>query len=190
MRGKSPNADSYVDEDEGYAVVIKAGSCITRFGMLSLEGADWIEKSVYEEYAEKASAEKSNLNLIKKGDVLLASTGDGTLGKACVFDVRIPAIADGHVTIIRTNPKLVDPYYLADYLRIGFGAQQINRLFTGATGLIELTPEQVDTIVVELPDNIAEQKRISKSLRAIEKKYSKKMIEAEELLEEAKKVFS
>ena len=189
MRGKSPNADSYVDEDEGYAVVVKAGSCITRFGKLTLEGADWIEKSAYEEYFEKALKERRNLNLIMEGDVLLSSTGDGTLGKACVFDKKVPAIADGHVTIIRVDPQIVDPYYLVDFLRIGFGAQQINRLYTGATGLIELTPEQVDSIVVELPKDLAEQRRIAKTIRNYEEKYSEKIEEAEGLLEKAQKVF-
>ncbi len=156
-RGRSPSSDSYVDEDEGYAVVVKAGSCITRFGTISLDGADWIEKSTYEEFVEKAMMGGTNLNLLNKGDVILASTGDGTLGKACVYDKDIPAIADSHVTIIRTNPHIIDPYYLADYLRIGFGSKQISRLFTGATGLIELTPDQVDSIVVELPIDIKTQ---------------------------------
>ena len=54
-RGRSPSSDSYVDEDEGFAVVVKAGSNISRFGTLVLEGADWIEKSAYDEYVEKAN---------------------------------------------------------------------------------------------------------------------------------------
>jgi type I restriction enzyme M protein len=35
------------------------------------------------------------------------------------------AVADGHVTVIRVDPKQVNPYYLADYLRVGAGAIQI-----------------------------------------------------------------
>lgn len=180
-RGISPTADSYVDMDEGYAIVIKAGSSISKFGNLILEDSDWIEKSLYEEYADKANQNGENLNLIKKYDVLLASTGDGTLGKACVYDADYPAIADGHVTIIRVDTQRVFPYYLADYIRYGFGAIQVNRLYTGSTGLIELTPEQVDRLVVELP-NIDEQKCISKKIRAVEKEYMDKMNEAETLL--------
>ena len=189
-RGKSPSADSYVDRDEGYAVVIKAGSCISRFGLLSIEDADWIEKSTYEEFVEKAKDDGNNLNIVKPGDVLLASTGDGTLGKACVYDEKFPAIADSHVTIIRVNPKTIYPYYLADYLRNGFGACQIERLYTGSTGLIELTPEQVDGIMIELPRTIDEQKGISKKLRKLEKQYSKKMSEAEAILKETRKILS
>lgn len=189
LRGRSPSVDSYVDEEEGYAIVIKAGSSISKFGTLIVEGADWIEKSTYDEYIEKASEEGANLNIVRKNDVLLASTGDGTLGKSCVYDVGFPAIADGHVTIIRVDTKQINPYYLADYLRCGFGAKQIDRLYTGSTGLIELTPEQVDKIVIELPPNISEQVKISKRIRNLEKRYSKKLSEAEKLLSDAQQIF-
>jgi type I restriction enzyme M protein len=185
-RGKSPSADSYVDEQDGYALVIKAGSNISRLGKITTDDSDWIEKSVYDEYVEKADELKSNLNLVKKGDVLLSSTGDGTLGKCCVFDIDVPAIADGHVTIIRVDATQIDPYYLADYLRNGFGAEQISILYTGSTGLIELTPEQVNRIVVDMRDNINEQKTLSNKLRNMEDEYMSKLREAEFLLESAK----
>jgi len=121
---------------------------------------------------KKAAAEKRTrkpgLTSINKGDVLLASTGDGTLGKACVFDGDMPAVADAHVTVIRPDPRVVDSTYLADYLRCGFGQDQIQRLFTGSTGLIELTPEHVRQVVVELPATIYEQRQMSADLRADE----------------------
>jgi type I restriction enzyme M protein len=77
-RGKSPKAESYVDEKDGYALVVKAGSNITKFGELLIDG-DFIEKAVYDDM--KAIH-------LKKGDVLVASTGTGTLGKACVYDSK------------------------------------------------------------------------------------------------------
>lgn len=184
-RGKSPSADSYVDEIDGHAIVIKAGSNISKLGQIITENSDWIEKSVYDEFVEKETESKANINIVKKGDVLLSSTGDGTLGKCCVYDLKIPAIADGHVTIIRVDKKKVDPFYLADYLRKGFGASQITRLYTGSTGLIELTPDQVDSIVIDLKSNIDEQKRLSKLLRKKEAQYSNKLIEAENYLDES-----
>lgn len=185
-RGKSPSADSYVDEQDGYAIVIKAGSNISKLGKIITTDSDWIEKSVYDEFVEKAKELESNLNLVKKWDILVSSTGDGTLGKCCVFDVDIPAIADGHVTIIRVDKKKIDPYYFADYLRNGFGAVQISRLYTGSTGLIELTPEQVDRIVIDIRKDIKEQKELSKKLRKTEDTYVKKLQEAESILDSTK----
>lgn len=188
LRGKSPSADNYVDEQDGYALVIKAGSNISKLGKLITTDSDWIEKSVYDEFIEKATELKSNINIVKKWDILLSSTGDGTLGKCCVFDANIPAIADGHVTIIRVDEKKIDPYYLADFLRNGFGAVQISRLYTGSTGLIELTPEQVDRIVIDTRSSIEEQRELSKRLRDTEDDYVKKIQEAEAILETTKKM--
>jgi len=187
-RGKSPTADSYVDEEDGYALVVKAGSSVSKFGTIIRANSDWIEKSIYDEFVEKEKESKTNINTLKKGDIILSSTGDGTLGKCCVYDLNIPAIGDSHVTIIRVDKKKIDPYYLADYLRKGFGSIQIARLYTGSTGLIELTPDQVDTIVVDLIKNLKEQKLVSKKVRQLEKKYLKKIEEANSHLQESNHV--
>lgn len=186
-RGISPSSDCYVDENDGYALVVKAGSNISRFGELVItQDSDWIEKSLYDEYVQYSEESNEKRNIIKKWDVLLASTGDGTLGKCCVFNKNIPAIADGHVTIIRVNKKIIDPYYLADYLRCGFGAKQIARYYSGSTGLIELTPEQVDMIIVDNTGNKADikiQKKISRDIRKTERKYVTQIEKAEKVLQ-------
>jgi type I restriction enzyme M protein len=162
-RGKSPPADLYVDEADGYAMVVKSGTNISRFGEIVDLGADWIEKSVFDEIPSGA--------VLQWGDVVLASTGEGTLGKAAVYDSDVPAIADGHVTVVRIrDTEVLNPWYLADYLRCGFGNEQIQRLFTGSTGLIELTPEHVNSIVVPLLGGIEEQQNISRALRSSEGK--------------------
>lgn len=183
-RGKSPTTDSYVDEKDGYALVVKAGSNISKFGELVIdETSDWIEKSLFEEL-------ESNTTTLIKGDILLASTGDGTLGKCCVYDRDIPAIADSHVTIIRVDQEKIYPYYLADYLRYGLGAKQISRLYSGSTGLIELTPEQVETIIIDLQENdIEKQKRYSDSIREKEREYVSILKNAEAVLDTAKSFF-
>ncbi|MEF9477305.1 hypothetical protein OWR28_05830 [Chryseobacterium sp. 1B4] len=178
-----------MDEQDGYALVIKAGSNISKLGKIITTNADWIEKSVYDEFVEKSLETQTNINIIKKGDVLLSSTGDGTLGKCCVFDLDIPAIADGHVTIIRVDDTKINPYYLSDFLRLGFGAVQISRFYTGSTGLIELTPEQVDRIIIDTKKyNVEEQIKLSKKIREIEDNYVLKLEEAENILELSKNV--
>jgi type I restriction enzyme M protein len=179
-RGKSPKAESYVDEKDGYALVVKAGSNITQFGELLVEG-DFIEKNVYDEMESVH---------LKGGDVLLSSTGTGTLGKACVFESNSPAIADGHVSIIRVNPDQISPHYLSDYLRVGLGAIQIERLYTGSTGLIELQPEEVDQILIDVPPTIAEQELASSKLRRAEQDYRLALKGAQARLVEARENFS
>ena len=181
VRGKSPNADLYVDEEDGYAAVIKAGSSINKFGDIALDG-DFIEEELYKSLPESAKVEK--------GDVLLASTGDGTLGKCGRYELSREAIADGHVTIIRPIAGMVDPNYLSDYLRIGFGAVQIQRLYSGSTGLIELTPEHVKSIVVDtLGNDQTKQRNASKALRIAEGKFRKATTETQEQLDSALAAF-
>ena len=179
-RGLSPSG-SYVDEPNGYAVVIKAGSCINRYGALVLDTADWIEKATFDDMSSRAK--------LQVGDVLLASTGEGTVGKATVYDLEHEAIADSHVTIIRPDPAVIDPYYLADYLRCGFGYDQILRMFTGSTNLIELNTDHVNRIVVPLLSGPEEQKRLSTTLRAAEATYINDLGESDQALGEARVAF-
>jgi len=178
-RGRSPKSDDYVDEKDGFALVLKAGTSITKFGAV-IEGDDYIEKDIYDDMADVQ---------IQPGDILLASTGTGTLGKAGVYELNRPAVADGHVTIIRVDQSRIDSHFLADYLRAGAGADQIQRLYTGSTGLIELTPEDVDQIIVDLPATIKEQRAISKALRSAETKFQLGIAASEAALAKAMSEF-
>lgn len=182
-RGKSPPADVYVDQSDGYARVLKAGSSITPFGQVApiTPETDFIEKDEYEKLPDSCKVERH--------DVLLASTGTGTLGKATVYESSDPAVADGHVTVIRLDRTQMAPRYLADYLRAGFGRDQIERLYTGSTGLIELTPQQVDSIVVETP-SLSRQRSISNALRRHESAYRKASDSAEVRLLAARAQFA
>lgn len=180
-RGRSPASSLYVDESDGYAVVIKAGSSVSRYGQLQLERADWIEKATFDDIANSVK--------LQVGDVLISSSGYGTMGKTTVYDLEYEAIADGHVTIIRPDPAIIDPYYLADYLRVGFGHDQIYRLYTGSTRLIELSVEQVNRIVVPLLTGPTEQRRISDAVRSAEKDYIDRVGVADHAVSEARATF-
>jgi type I restriction enzyme M protein len=165
-RGKSPPVAEYVSAREGYAIVVKSGSNISKAGQLLLDG-DYVEESIYQEYVEK------NLTL-QDGDVLLSSTGDGTLGKCCVYRNKDkkgqtrPGVPEGHVTVIRVDQSEVYPEFLCDYLRKGFGHEQLYRIFTGSTGMVEVTPEEVSEVLVPPLPPTHEQERISQQLRQSE----------------------
>ena len=126
------------------------------------------------EFRPEEYAQKKRITL-EDGDILLASTGDGTLGKCCVYrncDERgdpKPGVPEGHVTVIRVDQTEVHPEYLCDYLRKGFGHDQLYRAFTGSTGMVEITPDDVKQVIAPpLPAN-REQKRISSKLRKAER---------------------
>jgi len=181
-RGRSPSAELYVDPTDGYARVLKAGSSIDSFGQTTPIGPDT-------DFIEKAEYDKAPVHCkVKRHDVLLSSTGDGTLGKAAVYEDSNPAVADGHITVIRVDRSKVLPRYLADYLRAGFGHEQVERLYTGSTGLIELTTQDVETILVDLP-SIEEQRRSSQALRRSERSYRLAATKAEDRLLHARQTF-
>jgi type I restriction enzyme M protein len=180
-RGISPDESAYVDERDGYALVIKAGSNVSKFGEIVIpDGADYVEQNVYEELSGAH---------VRDGDVLLSSTGDGTIGKCAVYRGDKPALADGHVTIIRPHTLHIWPEYLADYIRAGFGQEQAYRLFTGSTGLVELTPDHARNIVVDLLGSVEEQKQASDNLRRAEGEYRQAAGEANAFLENARMQF-
>ncbi len=167
-RGKSPPVAEYVSAREGFALVVKSGSNISKTGELIVDG-DYIEQSTYQEYIEKKL-------ILQDGDILLASTGDGTLGKCCVYrnkdehgETR-PGIPEGHVTVIRVDQSEVYPEYLCDYLRKGFGHDQLYRIFTGSTGMVEVAPDEVNEVLIPALPSLGEQKRVSKRLRQSEKR--------------------
>jgi len=144
QRGKSPAVSEYDPDKAGEVIVVKAGN----IGHTGLTGEfDTVDRLVYERLK---SAQ------VRRNDVLLASTGEGTLGKIAVYDRDQDAIADGHVTIIRPGPELL-PEYLTWYLRSDMGQMQINRLFTGATGMIELTESAAKRILVVTKKTLLEQ---------------------------------
>ena len=177
-RGLSPASDDYVDEKDGYAIVLKAGSNINKFGEVVFVG-DYVEKNLYEDLKHA---------WVTDGDLLISSTGNGTLGKCAVYrDVR-PAIADSHVTIVKLDPELCYPEYVCDYLRLGFGAMQIQRLYTGSTNMVELTPDHLKVVVIELPDLDA-QKAASQEWRSIEVDYRSKIATAEQAFAESMSKF-
>jgi type I restriction enzyme M protein len=170
-----------VDEADGYALVVKAGTNISRYGeVIKTSGSDFIEKDLFDEYSR---------GRVEQGDILLASTGDGTLGKCGVYRLDIPAVADGHVTIIRVDQSAIWPEYVADYLRAGFGARQIERFYTGSTGLIELSPEQAKRILIDIPASLEEQKERSLGLRQAEKDFEGALLQAQTSLNEARHQF-
>jgi type I restriction enzyme S subunit len=73
------------------------------------------------------------------GDVLLNSTGTGTIGRSCVFDGRGSFVVDGHVTTLRPSPGLLDGRWLNALLRSAWGQTHLERYcFSGSTNQVEL----------------------------------------------------
>lgn len=88
--------------------------------------------------------------MIRYGDVLICSTGTGTLGRVgAVLRMHPPCSVDTHVTIVRPK-RHVDPYWFAYVLRRlepYFQTQGV-----GSTNQTELTRDRVASVRVVVPD--------------------------------------
>ena len=105
---------------------------------------------------------------IKNGDVLINSTGTGTLGRVgIVKDLNCLATVDSHVTIIRSNSK-ADNYFLG-YVLIN-SQKEIEFMAEGSTGQTELYCKRLlSELFINLPP-LHEQKAIAEVLSSFDDK--------------------
>lgn len=105
----------------------------------------------------------ANEKYLQNYDVLINSTGVGTLGRvAQIKNIKVPTTVDSHVTIVRPNLKKIN----GDFFGYCFKAQQklIETLGVGATGQIELSRVSI-LENVEIPEySLKQQKNIAKIL--------------------------
>lgn len=119
IRGGAPN---YVDPPDGMTVINQ--KCV-RHGRVDLAPA---RRTLPERVREE--------RVLRLGDVLVNSTGVGTLGRVARWDRNRDATVDSHVTIVRFDPAKVVPIVGAFAM---LGAQsQLEALGEGSTGQTEL----------------------------------------------------
>ena len=143
-------APKYVEEG-GYIVINQ--KCI-RNGVLSFGDSRLSSKE------KKVAKEK----FVQIGDVLINSTGTGTLGRtAPVRKLPGATTVDTHVTILRGNDKV-------DKLFLGYLASHYEPLITllgkGATNQIELGASDLKVTKVAIPESKETQRKIASILSA------------------------
>jgi len=166
---------------DGEVCVIKTANLKNEF--IDLTEAQMVSQEFYEL--------KKDLAEIKKGDVLIASTGVGSIGKVDIYELEDPAIADGHVSIVRFDDKKVNPLFMTYYLRCILGYGQIERDYSGATNQIEvyaqqleqmwvidLSPKKQDLIVEEVEGELKELQKQKAEIQKIRDEIDKILIEA------------
>jgi type I restriction enzyme S subunit len=87
--------------------------------------------------------------LITYGDILVNSTGVGTLGRVAIWHHKKIATVDSHVTIVRFDEEKVDPI-IAGFAM--FDAQpKIEQLGEGSTGQTELSRLKLNRLKIRIP---------------------------------------
>ena len=88
--------------------------------------------------------------LLRFGDVLINSTGVGTLGRAAVFDIEADGVTcDSHVTILRPKDVVLSGEFLAYTIQLL--QTYFESMASGSTGQAELSRELISRTKVLVP---------------------------------------
>lgn len=131
-------------------------------------------------------SERAMRNVLRPepGDVLLNSTGTGTIGRSVVFGHDGSFIVDGHVTVLRPKPESADGRWLNTVLRTSWGQRHLERFcYAGSTNQLELSRTPVKASMLPVP-LLAEQHAIAQILDTLDTAIS----ETEALIDKLKAV--
>lgn len=155
QRGKSPKYS------EIKQLPVIAQKC-NQWDGLHMERALFIDPATIESYKPE--------RFLQQNDILLNSTGTGTLGRVGLYDPSVnpyeQAVADGHVTVIRINNTIAHPYFIKHALASTKFQTIIIDAATGTTKQKELNLSTVKQLLVPLPP-IEEQRRIVAKLEEV-----------------------
>ena len=168
-RGKSPN---YVENSE---IKVINQACIY-----------WNEfRFENVKYQDETKISRSLDKLIKYNDVLITSTGTGTLGRCNVFRISNDKyMADGHVSILRfitdqINPLYFKYYFIQDKIQEKLYSDCVN----GSTNQIELSKDKFQNFDIIVPP-IELQNKFAKIVEQIDKQkfeFEKSLKQLEEM---------
>ena len=149
-RGKSPK---YSEDDRTYPVF--AQKCNLKDGGISLEQARFLDPSTINKWNE--------VYKLQTGDVLVNSTGTGTVGRTRLFDATCLGnypfvVPDSHVSVIRTSSQINSKFVFA-YISSKFIQQYLEDNLAGSTNQKELYIGVLSNLQVPIP-SYSEQERI------------------------------
>ncbi len=153
-RGKSP---TYTKESN---ILVFAQKCNTKAGYIDLSLAQYLDETKLSKYPEE--------EFMVNNDIVLNSTGQGTLGRIGIYHSSdnpnaYPVVPDSHVTIIRVNPHISIKFvfYFLKYCQ-----PYMEKLGSGSTKQTELSAGVVKAFPFPLPP-LAEQERIVAKLEEL-----------------------
>ena len=147
-RGKSPK---YAPAGE---TLVFAQKCNTKSGGINLGLAKFLDEGAAGRYPQS--------EFLQDFDIVINSTGTGTLGRVGIYrDAdnadELPVVPDSHVTTIRIS-RLLDAAYIYVYLK--HSQAHLESMGEGSTNQKELKPYVLAEMLVPVPP-AEEQKRIS-----------------------------
>lgn len=175
FRGKSP---TYADDTDSKILNQK---CI-RFNAIEVEHAktvdtDWLN-GVEDTF------------LTQEHDILINSTGDGTIGRASLVSAEYAGLLyDSHIILLRLNRDLIDPLFFVYFNNSRLGQQQIENIKSAkSTKQTELGVGNLLKLKFPLPD-IDTQRAIVAKIQSLEIEIEKQKAESMKQLNTSLKTF-
>lgn len=150
-RGVTPK---YYKNEEETPIHVLNQRCV-RDGWVSLNSA----RLMLPRRREKKAA------MAEFGDLLVNSTGQGTLGRVGRWSHQAPIYADSHMTIVKADPQRIYPILLP-YLVFPLQSK-IEQMAEGSTGQTELSPSNLGSLKVPFI-RFEEQGTVAAQLLALE----------------------
>ena len=123
---------------------------------------------------------------LRSGDILICSTGVGTLGRVAQYKLNdTSATVDSHVTIVRPKDNIFKPFL---GLLLSGKEREIEFLAEGTTGQTELPRTSLGLLSINLPP-LTEQKAIAKVLTAFDDKIELLQVQNKTLESMAQTIF-
>ena len=152
-RGKSPK---YSETDKTFPVF--AQKCNLKDGGISLEQAKFLDPYTICKWSEEYK--------LKTGDVLVNSTGTGTVGRTRLFHEKCLGkypfvVPDSHVSVIRVTKGII-PQYLYAYISSNRIQQYIEDNLAGSTNQKELYIGVLEQMEIFIPPFLEQQRIVQK----------------------------
>ena len=146
-RGKAPK---YVEKS---GTLVFAQKCNTKKGHINLSLAQYLDESTLHKYPVDLYT--------RYNDIIINSTGTGTLGRIGIFQesddtMQLPIVPDSHITTVRAFSDNVAKYV---YLFLKAYQCYFENAGEGSTNQKELRPEVIKAFLIAIPPYF-EQKRI------------------------------
>ena len=155
-RGKSPK----YSEKKKYPVF--AQKCNLKSGRISLDNAKFLDESTLPKWGDEYK--------LKDNDILVNSTGTGTVGRVGMFSKEILGdypfiVPDSHISVVRLSSKM-NSYYIYEVMNSMIIQQYIEDNLAGSTNQKELYIGILQKSLIPLP-SLAEQQRIVEKIEEL-----------------------
>lgn len=153
-----------VMDDSGEAFYVHPNA-LRRQGCIDLNNCYRITMDFYEKNKRRAG--------LRSGDVLISRSGEGTIGKAVLFDLDEPCLFSDFTMRLRFNDA-VNPLFACYFFRSVMFQSQIEQEKRGMGNMTNIFPSQVAGlrfIAIDRPQQDALVTQITAELDALEKEY-------------------